>query len=61
MNDSFKQKHYSAWLRAEAQCPECRTDRILKWRKGVKRFNARKYKCQYCGFIGRRGEWDTDE
>ena len=60
MSDSFKRKRHSAWVRTEAQCPECYTDRMLKWRKGVKRFKAQKFSCGYCEFVGRLGEWDTD-
>jgi predicted RNA-binding Zn-ribbon protein involved in translation (DUF1610 family) len=54
----FKRKRYNAFCRREVQCPECHTDRTIKWRKGVKRFKVKKYRCDYCGFIGTRGQWD---
>lgn len=55
----FKRKRHGEFVSVEVMCPECNTDRFIKWRKGVKRFKSRKYQCDYCGFLGRRGEWDS--
>lgn len=57
--EAFRQNSHGAFCRKEVMCPECRTDRTIKWRKGVKRFRAKKYRCGHCGFIGRCGEWDA--
>lgn len=45
--------------RRRVVCPECEGEFTISWRVGVRHFRAPRERCPDCGYVGRRGEFES--